>query len=262
MIQELKIAITQVDIVWEDIDKNILNYTEIINSIDSDVHIVVLPEMFTTGFSMNAELLAEPVGGKTTKWMQAMSKSKGFAICGSIITKDKGNFYNRFTFITPNGDIFEYDKRHLFTFANENKKYTHGSNRLVFEYLGWRILPQICYDVRFPVWSRNRSDYDLIINVANFPGNRRDIWSTLLKARAIENQCYLAASNRVGNDGLGIYYTGDSVLLNQLGQTIAEALPGEEKVILGTFNMQELMDFRKNFPVLADADSFKLIDLS
>jgi omega-amidase len=261
MLQQLKIAIIQPNIFWEEIDKNILHYTQIINSIGNDVHIVVLPEMFTTGFSMNAESLAEPVGGKTVKWMQAISKGNGFAICGSIITKDNGNFYNRFTFVTPIGDIFEYDKRHLFTFANENKKYTHGSRRLVFEYLGWRIHPQICYDVRFPVWSRNRGDYDLMINVANFPAIRRNIWTTLLKARAIENQCFVVGANRVGNDGSGLYYSGDSAIINSTGEVLAEAIPGEETVIYGTIDMKSLIDIREKFPVINDADDFTINSL-
>ena len=176
------------------------------------------------------------------------------------IIKEEGKFYNRFLFVTPQGNVYQYDKRHLFTFANENKKYTYGQSRLVFEYLGWRILPQICYDVRFPVWSRNRGDYDLVINVANFPGNRREIWNTLLKARAIENQCYVVAANRVGVDGMDIYYTGDSQVINAVGQPVYQALPGEEKIIYGTLSMDELLDFRHAFPVLPDADSFTLSD--
>ncbi|MFP4555793.1 MAG: amidohydrolase [Bacteroidales bacterium] len=258
MTKELKVSIVQADLAWENIEENRSNFSKILKEIDCKPHIVVLPEMFTTGFSMNAKELAEPVNGATTLWMQKFAKEKGFAICGSIIIEDKGNFYNRFLFVTPEGKTFKYDKRHLFTFANENKKYTCGQSRLVIEYLSWRILPQICYDVRFPVWSRNRGDYDLMINVANFPAERRDIWTTLLRARAMENQCYVAASNRVGTSGMDIYYTGDSVLLNALGETISEALPGQEKVITGTLNKESLDLFRKEFPVLLDADNFSL----
>ncbi|MFO8022188.1 MAG: amidohydrolase [Perlabentimonas sp.] len=258
MIKDLKISIVQANLAWENIELNRANFARILYSIDCSPHIVVLPEMFTTGFSMNAEELAEPVNGATTQWMQNIAKEKGFAICGSIIIKNEGNFYNRFLFVAPEGKVYEYDKRHLFTFANENKRYTYGQSRLVFEYLGWRILPQICYDVRFPVWSRNRGDYDLMINVANFPAERREIWTTLLKARAIENQCYVAASNRVGTSGMDIYYTGDSVLLNALGEPVCEALPGQERVITGTFNKECLEKFRKDFPVLPDADDFSL----
>jgi predicted amidohydrolase len=260
MVKQLNIAVVQSNIAWEDIEANIKNYTEILDKIQKDVDVVVLPEMFTTGFSMNAELLAEPVGGKTTKWMQAMSKSKGFAICGSIITKDKGNFYNRFLFVKPNGDIVEYDKRHLFTFANEHLTYSKGDRRVVFEYLGWRILPQICYDLRFPVWSRNRNDYDLLINVANFPAIRRDIWTTLLKARAIENQCYAIGANRVGKDRLGIYYSGDSAIFGPNGEVVSKALPGEETVFYASIDLQSLDDFRQKFPIILDADNFYLSD--
>jgi predicted amidohydrolase len=258
MIKNLSIAIVQANLLWEDIEGNIHNFTQKLNSIKDNPHIVILPEMFTTGFSMNPETLAEPEIGRTTKWMLKMAQLKGFAICGSFIIKEDEKYFNRFHFVTPNGSIYKYDKRHLFTFANENIKYTCGSNRLVIEYLGWRILPQICYDVRFPVWSRNKNDYDLIINVANFPGNRREIWSTLLRARAIENQCYVAAANRIGEDELKIYYTGDSQMINAIGQPIAEGLKGEEKIIYGTFNIDELQMFRKKFPVLLDADDFTL----
>jgi len=258
MMKDLKISIVQADLAWERVELNLTKFANTLYSIDFNPHIVVLPEMFTTGFSMNAEKLAEPINGSTTQWMQKIAKEKGFAICGSIIINDKENFYNRFLFVTPEGKVYEYDKRHLFTFAGENKKYTYGQSRLVFEYLGWRILPQVCYDVRFPVWSRNRGDYDLMINVANFPAERRDIWTTLLKARAIENQCYVAASNRVGTSGMDIYYTGDSVLLNALGEPVSEALPGQEKVITGTFNKASLEKFRKDFPVLPDIDDFSL----
>lgn len=260
MVTSLNIALVQSSLIWESKEQNINVFEKKLSDLTCNVHIVILPEMFTTGFSMNAEKLAEPMDGPTIDWMVKISNQKGFAICGSIIIEEDGKFYNRFIFVTPQGQVFQYDKRHLFTFANENKKYTYGQTRLVFEYLGWRILPQICYDVRFPVWSRNRGDYDLIINVANFPGNRRDIWNTLLKARAIENQCYVAATNRVGVDGMDIYYTGDSQLINATGQQIAQALPGEEKNIYGTLSMDDLLDFRHTFPVLPDADSFTLLD--
>ncbi|PKP34425.1 MAG: hypothetical protein CVT98_10830, partial [Bacteroidetes bacterium HGW-Bacteroidetes-15] len=170
MTSKLSLAIIQTNLLWEDIKGNIERFSHKFNEIKGSPHIVLLPEMFTTGFSMNAEKLAEKDDGYTKEWMLRMSNMYGFAICGSYIIKEKNNYFNRFTFVTPQGDVFQYNKRHLFTFANENKKYTSGNERIVFEYLGWKILPQICYDVRFPVWSRNRSDYDLIINVANFPG--------------------------------------------------------------------------------------------
>jgi predicted amidohydrolase len=258
IVDRLNISIVQANLLWEQVDGNINRISKILDSIEGKPHIVILPEMFTTGFSMDAHALAEEPRSHTYDWILREAKSRGFAICGSYIVAEQGNYYNRFHFVTPDGVCFEYDKRHLFTFANENIKYTPGKERLVFEYLGWRILPQICYDVRFPVWSRSRKDYDLIINVANFPGARREIWKTLLKARAIENQCYVAASNRVGDDGLGIYYTGDSMLIGSVGQTIAKILPGAEGVVHGSLSLSELNAFRQNFPVLNDADGFTL----
>ncbi len=254
----LNLAIVQSDLAWENIAINHANFSRTLKTVNADVDIAILPEMFTTGFSMNAQKLAQPMNGDTVTWMKSHAASMGFAICGSIIIEEDGNYFNRFVFATPEGTMFTYDKRHLFTFANENNRYTHGRNRLVFEYKGWRILPQICYDVRFPVWSRNRNDYDLIINVANFPGERRDAWITLNKARAIENQSYVAAANRVGTSGMDIYYTGDSMILDMLGKPISEALPGQEKVIYGSLNIDLLKQFRDDFPVLPDADAFTL----
>ena len=260
LIENLEIAIVQADLKWEDINGNIDHITRLLDALEGQPHMVILPEMFTTGFSMNASQLAEPECGSTLRWMLNMASSRGYAICGSYIVREGDSFFNRLHFVTPSGDIHRYDKRHLFTYANENKTYTAGESRLVFEYLGWRILPQICYDVRFPVWSRNRLDYDLLINIANFPGQRRDIWETLLKARAIENQCYVAASNRVGTDGLGIHYTGDSQLISPLGQVVSGLLPGAEGIVRGTFSKVELNKLRESFPVLRDADDFSLTE--
>lgn len=259
-VEDLEIAIVQADLEWESKNKNITHFTSLLDTLVGQPHLVILPEMFTTGFSMNALQMAEPESGPTLSWMLDIASSRGYAICGSYIVREGDTFYNRLHFVTPSGDVHRYDKRHLFTYANENKTYTPGESRLVFEYLGWRILPQICYDVRFPVWFRNRQDYDLLINVASFPGQRREIWGTLLKARAIENQCYVAASNRVGTDALGIYYTGDSQLISPLGKVVSELLPGAEGIARGTFSMIELNKFRKSFPVLFDADDFSLTE--
>lgn len=258
MKKRLSIAIIQGNLLWEDIEANLKYFERQFDSIQGSPHVVILPEMFTTGFSMNANKLAQPANGRTKQWMLDVSKSKGYAICGSYIVSEGTNFYNRFSFVTPKGEIASYNKRHLFTFANENKTYTKGNERVVFDYLGWRILPQICYDIRFPVWSRNRSDYDLIINVANFPGSRRNIWSTLLKARAIENQCYVAGANRVGNDELDISYAGDCQIINPLGEPLSQATPEKEEIIYSTLDIDELNSFRKSFPVLLDADDFML----
>lgn len=259
MSNTLTIAIVQANLVWEGIEANIDNFTKLVQTIDKAVDIVILPEMFTTGFSMNAEKLAQTMQGDTVVWMQSMASEMGFAICGSIIVEDDGKYYNRFIFVTPQRKMHTYNKRHLFTYATENNYYASGNKQLIFSYLGWRIMPQICYDVRFPVWSRNRNKYDLLINVANFPAERRDTWTTLLKARAIENQCYVAAANRVGTSGMGIYYSGDSMIIDAHGQTIAAALPGQDRIIVGTIYMDKLLQFRKDFPVLSDADAFNLL---
>lgn len=256
MIDQITIAVIQTNLFWEDIKGNINHFERLLHSMKGEPHIVVLPEMFTTGFSMNAEDLAQSESGLTMQWMIKTSESMGFAICGSFIVGEGDKYYNRFYFVSPSGEISRYDKRHLFTFANENITYTKGNQRVVFDYLGWRILPQICYDVRFPVWSRNRSDYDLIINVANFPGTRRNIWNTLLRARAIENQCYVIGANRVGHDGLDISYTGDSQIVGPNGEPIALAKSSIEEIIFATLDINELNSFRKSFPVLNDADDF------
>lgn len=257
-LKKLNIAIIQANLIWEGISQNISRFEDFISKVEGNPHLIILPEMFTTGFSMNAKELAEPENGETLQWMLKMSKGRGFALCGSFIVEEAGKYYNRFHFVTPLGEVYRYDKRHLFTFANENKRYTCGDKRLVIDYLGWRILPQICYDVRFPVWSRNRKDYDLLLNVANFPGSRREIWNTLLKARAIENQCYVVAANRVGTDGLDLYYTGDSQIIDPVGEILAEILPGAEGIVQGQLCNDELISFRQSFPVLNDADSFTL----
>lgn len=257
-VAELHVAIVQANLLWEDINGNISRLSDMIDNIKGTPHIIILPEMFTTGFSMNASQLAEEPNGKTYRWMVEISKFKGFALCGSFMVREGGRFYNRFHFVTPGGNLFIYDKRHLFSYANEHTVFTPGEHRLVFEYLGWRIMPQICYDVRFPVWFRNRGDYDLLINVASFPETRRDIWRTLLKARAIENQCFVAAANRAGDDELGLHYAGDSMLINAVGEPVAEILPSAEGIVQSIFIKDELAELRKQFPVLLDADEFKV----
>ena len=258
MKDNLNIAIIQTDLYWEDKDKNLDKLSGFLNGIEANQDIVLLPEMFTTGFSMNPKNLAENSEGKTLKWMLNEAESRGFAIGGSIIIEENGNFYNRFFFVTPEGKRFHYDKRHLFRMGNENLIYTNGNERVIVEYCGWRIMLNICYDLRFPVWSRNTGDYDLLINVANFPGSRRIVWNTLLSARAIENQCYVAAANRVGTDGMNISYTGDSQILNSRGEIIAQAPQNEETTIYASLSMNKLKEFREKFPVLYDIDSFTI----
>lgn len=219
--------------------------------------LIILPEMFSTGFCTRPRGVAEPAGGTTLQWMQKVAGEKAVALCGSVATEADGCYYNRFYFVFPDGSYRYYDKRHLFTFGGEHKEYTAGQKRVVVEYKGWRILLQVCYDLRFPVWSRNRGDYDLIIYVASWPTPRVDAWSALLRARAIENLCYVAGVNRVGDDP-NCSYCGESVLLDFWGKPVAEGIRGEEGVFGGALSREALTAFREKFPALQDGDDFSL----
>jgi predicted amidohydrolase len=219
---------------------------------------VILPEMFSTGFSMNPELLAEPMNGSTFNWMVNTAKKGNFGLCGSYIVNDGKQNFNRWVFVSPEKDYWYYDKRHLFTIGGEKQYFSAGKQRLVFSFRGIRINPYICYDLRFPVWSRNRNDTDLIIFAANWPESRSEVWKTLIKARAIENQCYVAGANRIGTDGNGIKYSGDSLISDARGNVIASAQENEECFISADLAMEELSDFRKKFPVSGDSDDFKI----
>ncbi|WP_220429236.1 amidohydrolase [Tenuifilum thalassicum] len=256
----MQIAVIQSDLHWENSTRNFEQFESILAEIKNGTHLVLLPEMFTTGFSMNPEKLAEKYPGKTVEWMVLQAKKHGFAIVGSHIAEHQGKFYNRMVFAHPTGKIDIYDKRHLFRMANEDKHYTAGENRVVVEYLGWRIMLAVCYDLRFPVWLRNQNDYDLMLLVANFPERRRYAWNSLLVARAIENQAYIAACNRVGTDGNGFNHTGDSQILDPMGQLIALAKPNRKEIIYADIDLEHLNRIREGFPVHLDADRFKIID--
>ncbi len=255
----MKISVIQSNIVWEDKSLNFNNLDSLIMPLFQKTDIVVLPEMFTTGFSMNPKLHGESMDGDTFKWMKLTAEKGNFAICGSYIVEEDKNRFNRFVFITPGKEYWYYDKRHLFSIYGEDKLFSQGKSRLTINFRGVSICPYICYDLRFPVWSRNTNSCILMIYVANWPESRRDVWNTLLKARAIENQCYVAGVNRVGTDGEGIRYCGDSVILNPRGNIIASAGYDEEGVATGEISLKELSDFRIKFPVMNDADSFTLI---
>ena len=254
----MKISIIQPDLVWEDIPRNLKNLTELISPLDNKTDIVVLPEMFNTGFSMNPEQLSESPGAETFVWMRNIAEKGNFGLCGSYMAEEKKHFFNRWIFVSPENECWCYDKRHLFSMGKEDKFFTPGKTRLTFSFRGTRIIPVICYDLRFPVWSRNRNDYDLIICAANWPESRRDVWITLLGARAIENQCYVAGSNRIGTDGNGIKYCGDSMIINPHGRTIASANPNENCTVTGEISIAGLSEIRKNFPVFNDADDFTI----
>lgn len=255
----MRVSVIQSSIEWEDPEKNLQIFEEKITEIAPQSDIVLLPEMFTTGFSMKPEDMAEQYPGRTVSWMRKMAIENKTAIAGSHIAQENGNFYNRMIFTNADGSHTCYDKRHLFRMANEDQHYEAGNKRVVVHYAGWRILLLVCYDLRFPVWSRNQNDYDLILLVANFPERRRNAWNTLLSARAIENQCYVAACNIVGTDGNGINYSGDSQIIDPLGQIIASATPGKEETINATLLLDSLRSIRDKFPAHLDADKFEIL---
>lgn len=254
----MRISIVQYDITWEDKEANFGRIEEILKGRLADPDIIVLPEMFTTGFSMNTGPLAEPSGSVTSAWMKGLASSLDAGVCGSYIVREGNLFFNRWIFVTPEGEIHTYDKRHLFSMGGEDNVFTAGRERVVFSFRGIRIFPVICYDLRFPVWSRNRNEYDLLVCSANWPAQRMTVWNTLLKARAIENQCYVVGSNRVGKDGAGIGYAGGSMICGPAGELLAETLPDREGLVEAEPDLSELRDFRKRFPVMKDADDFSI----
>lgn len=253
----LTISLVQYDIAWEDKYANFRKIENLIQQIES-TEMIVLPEMFSTGFSMNVALMAEPMDGQTVEWLKKIARDKDVAICGSIIIQENNQYFNRLLFVQPDGKINSYDKRHLFTMGNEQKYYTPGEKQLIVEFKGFRILPLVCYDLRFPVWSRNSGNFDLMIYVANWPSTRRKSWKTLLRARAIENQSYLVAVNRIGVDANGIVYNGDSYTIDAKGKIIQKLPKNKEGVITEKYSLESLQKFRRNFPVLGDADEFSL----
>jgi len=255
--KKMRITIAQPDIEWENKKGNFARIERLISDIGNDTDLVILPEMFNTGFSMNPERLYEPPGDETYKWLEKMSIEGNYGICAIYIVGDKNRFFNRWILVTPGGESWYYNKRHLFRMSNEEQSFIAGNVRQICTFRGVRICPNICYDLRFPVWSRNRNDYDLLINVANWPAARRDVWLILLRARAIENQCFVAGSNRIGTDGAGINYSGDSMIIDPKGELIISA-EDKECSITADISMDEIREFRKKFPVLDDADDFTL----
>lgn len=258
MMENLNISIVQTSLFWEDKAANLRMLEELILPLKEKTDVIVLPEMFTTGFTMKAQEFAEPMNGSTVKWMRTMARELNTRIIGSIIIEENSHYYNRLIWVEP-WDIFgTYDKRHLFRMANEHHYYTAGKRKLIESIKGWRICPLICYDLRFPVWSRNKNDYDVLIYIANWPEKRNHAWKTLLMARAIENQCYVIGVNRVGEDGNGIAYSGDSAVINPKGEIISSTMANEINVETLELNYNELAEYRKVFPVGLDADDFEI----
>lgn len=258
MEEKLKITIIQSELHWEDAEANRRMFSEKIQNIEGETDLIVLPEMFTTGFSMNAKNLAEPNDGETLQWMIREAQKHNCAITGSVIISEKNNFYNRLFFVFPEGNFEKYDKKHTFTLAKENETYKAGTERLVIDYKGWKICPLVCYDLRFPVWARNTEDYDVLIYVANWPQTRIVAWDTLLRARAIENMTYCVGVNRVGFDGNDHKYIGHSAIYDVLGKqisTVSFESEFSETVILSKENIESN---RKKLQFLNDRDNFTL----
>jgi len=258
MANELTITVIQSNIFWEDKEKNKRMFDKIFGKLSQTTDLIILPEMFNTGFSMRPSLLAEAMNGPTVSWMGKIASQYNTAVTGSIIIKENENFLNRMIWMFPHGNYDYYDKRHLFRMGEENQEYSAGSRKLITNWKGWRFRPLVCYDLRFPVWSRNRNDYDMIIYVANWPEARRNVWKNLLVARAIENQAYVVGVNRVGVDGRHISYAGDSTIVDPMGNIVSEISAYDESVKTISLSLNELITFREKFPVHLDADDFRI----
>jgi len=258
---DLKISLVQSGIFWEDKGRNLEHYGNLLKKLSGESDLAVLPEMFSTGFSVQASHLAETNEGITMQTIRRWAKEYRLAVCGSFLAKDDSErIYNRGFFIEPNGNDRFCDKRHLFRMGGEDLQFTAGNRIEIIPYQGWNIRMVICYDLRFPVWIRNRkNEYDILICVANWPDARSNVWQTLLSARALENQCYVCGVNRIGRDGEYIKYRGDSVLIDFKGNVIQETCPSEESVVTGILQKDRLDRFRKRFPVWADADDFEIL---
>ncbi len=252
----LKVALIQTDLIWENSEKNRENFSKKFQNLSEDVDLVILPEMFTSGFTMNAKAVAETMKGGTVTWMQQMALKYNTAIVGSIVVTEDNKFYNRLLFVTPNGTLQYYDKRHTFTLAGEDKVYSTGIKKLIIDYKGWKICPLICYDLRFPVWSRNTEGYDVLLYVANWPKPRIAAWDALLKARAIENMSYCIGVNRVGVDGLDIEYSGNSAVYDLFGNEISNIEPNKEQIEIITLQKEHITRYRDKLKFLDDLDDF------
>jgi omega-amidase len=254
-----RLSLVQQPLAWQDAASNRAHFADLLKPLAGNTDLVILPEMFTTGFTMKPEAHAEPADGATRAWLQAQAQVLDAAVGGSVAVNEEGRFYNRFMIATPGGLTYWYDKRHLFRMAGEHRHYSAGSHALIIEWRGMRLCPLVCYDLRFPVWSRRRPqlEYDLLIYSANWPAARRYAWMTLLRARAIENQAFVAGVNRVGEDGNGIAHVGDSAVLDFTGQPLLELHDGAQVVTL-PLDIEALRAWRDKFPAELDADAFSL----
>jgi omega-amidase len=258
----LKVTIIQTKLFWESVSQNLEHFSEKLKTIrKNSTDLILLPEMFSTGFTMNAKNLGEKMNGSAVKWMQDVASSKNAVVCGSLIITEGGNYFNRLIWMNPNGTFKKYDKRHLFRMATENDIYKAGTEKIIVEIKDWRICPLVCYDLRFPAWSRNEAwnkKYDVLIYIANWPERRAYAWRQLLIARAIENQSYVIGLNRIGKDGNGFNHTGDSAVINFLGERMSTTKPSKESVETISLSREKLAAYRESFPALLDADEFEI----
>ena len=255
---QLHACLVQADLVWEDIDANLELMDRMLEQVPEGTDLVALPETFSTGFTMQSDRFAEGEGGQALSWMQKTAREKELYMAGSLIVRDRQKIYNRLYWVSPQGVEGYYDKRHLFRLGREDRHFVPGTSRKVFTLGAFRILPQICYDLRFPVFSRNQGDYDVLLNVANWPAPRQQVWNVLTRARAIENQCYFLGVNRAGVDGLGTVHTGGTCAIDPMGSHM-QKLDKPPGLLSCTLDLNKLREFRENFPVWKDADPFTLL---
>ena len=257
---DLTITLIQSDLHWENKQANLDMFEEKILGISDKTNVVILPETFTTGFSMKPGQLAETMDGPSVQWMKRIAAEKKVILTGSLIIEEAGSYYNRLLWMLPNGQYGQYDKRHRFAYAGEDQRFEAGNKRLIASVNGWKVNLQVCYDLRFPVWARQHSalEYDLLVYVANWPDRRTHAWKTLLQARAIENQCYVIGLNRIGQDGNEISYSGNSMIIDPLGETLYTKMHDED-VHTHTLSKEKLEDVREKFPFWKDADEFRIM---
>lgn len=255
----MKVSLIQTATHWHDPLANQRHFHDLLDRVPGDSELVVLPEMFSTGFTMSSKQVAESMDGSTVNWLSNEARTRQITLCGSVVIEESGAFFNRFLWVTPEGVEVSYDKRHRFRMAGEHDHYSAGEDRVIVEHQGWRICPMVCYDLRFPVFFRNRGDYDVLVCVANWPAARSVHWETLLKARAIENQCYVVAVNIIGTDGNDVRYAGGSCVLDPQGEPVVAAADADG-VFNATLDHGQLTDYRQRFPAWQDADDFSLAD--
>ena len=256
--KNLRVSLIQSNIIWENVDVNLAHFSKKINQVKGQTDLIVLPEMFSTGFSMNPKSIAEPMNGKTMTWLMNQAISADAVVTGSFIATENGQYFNRLIWMQPDGQYSTYDKKHLFTLAKEHESYTAGTERLLVDYKGWKICPLICYDLRFPIWSRNNVGYDLLIYMASWPTPRINAWTSLLTGRAIENQVYTIGVNRIGEDKNQLNYSGASSVVDYTGKSLY-CTYDQEDVFTTELNFEKQKTFRQKLNFLADQDEFNLV---